>query len=170
MIAYPNTVIIFETGINLFTRAKKQNIFDKTGDLYSKVVFLQGISTFFMQEMAEHNDLGWKGEDAAVAYLKKKGHCIVERNWSFSGYEIDIVSEHEEFIVFVEVKTRTSPEWGDPSDAVGEQRMRRMVRAASHYLKKNRIDKPARFDIVAVIWNDRQFELEHIEDAFLPFL
>lgn len=120
--------------------------------------------------MAEHNKLGRKGEEAAVAYLKKKGHHVVERNWSFSGYEIDIVSEYEEFIVFVEVKTRTSAEWGDPWDAVTEHRMRRMIRGASHYLKKNRIDKPARFDIIAVIWNRQQFELEHIEDAFLPFL
>lgn len=120
--------------------------------------------------MAEHNVLGRKGEEAAVAYLEKKGHRIVERNWSFSGYEIDIVSEWEDFIVFTEVKTRTSTEWGDPGDAVNEHRMRRMVRAASHYLKKNQVDKPARFDIIAVIWNKHQFELDHIEDAFLPFL
>lgn len=120
--------------------------------------------------MAEHNELGRKGEEAAVVCLKKKGHRIVERNWSFSGYEIDIVSEDEDFIVFVEVKTRTSDVWGDPDDAVTEQRMRRMIRAASHYLKINRIDKPARFDIVTVIGNERHFELEHIEDAFLPFL
>ncbi|RNC66951.1 YraN family protein [Proteiniphilum sp. X52] len=120
--------------------------------------------------MAEHNELGRKGEEAAIACLKKKGHHIVARNWSFSGYEIDIVSEHEGFIVFVEVKTRTSAQWGDPVDAVTEQRMRRMIRAASHYLKIHHIDKPARFDIVAVIGNETFFELEHIEDAFLPFL
>ena len=120
--------------------------------------------------MAEHNELGRKGEEAAVAYLKKKGYRIVKRNWSFSGYEIDIVSEEGDFIVFVEVKTRTSDVWGDPGDAVTEHRMRRMIRAASHYLKIYRIDKPARFDIVTVIGNERHFELEHIEDAFLPFL
>lgn len=119
--------------------------------------------------MAEHNELGRKGEERAVAYLEKKGHRIIEKNWSFSGYEIDIVSEHEEFIVFVEVKTRTSSQWGDPGDFIDEHRMRRMIRAASHYLKINRIDKPTRFDIVAIIWNQRQFELEHIEDAFYSF-
>ncbi|MDR2815799.1 MAG: YraN family protein [Proteiniphilum sp.] len=120
--------------------------------------------------MAGHNELGKKGEETAVSYLKKKGHRIVERNWFFSGYEIDIVSEYEEFIVFVEVKTRTSAEWGDPSNFVGEHRMRRMVLAAGYYIKKNCIDKPARFDIVTIILNERQFELKHIEDAFLPFL
>lgn len=120
--------------------------------------------------MAEHNVLGRKGEDAAVECLKNKGHRIVERNWSFAGYEIDIVTEHEQFIVFVEVKTRTSTAWGNPSDAVTIQRMRRMIRGASHYLKTHGIDKPARFDIISVIWNNHQFSLEHVEDAFLPFL
>lgn len=120
--------------------------------------------------MAEHNELGRKGEQVVVDYLEKKGYRIVERNWSFSGYEIDIVSEDDGFIVFVEVKTRKSAEWGNPGDAVNKQRMRRMIRAASHYLKKHHIDKPARFDIVSLVWNERQFELEHIEDAFLPFL
>ena len=120
--------------------------------------------------MAKHNELGRKGEEAAVNCLKRKGHRVLERNWSFSGYEIDIISEYEEFIVFVEVKTRSSVEWGNPENAVTEQRMRRMIRAASHYLKINHIDKPARFDIVTVIGKEQNFEQEHIEDAFLPFL
>ncbi|MDD2247598.1 MULTISPECIES: YraN family protein [Proteiniphilum] len=121
-------------------------------------------------KMAEHNELGWKGEDAAVNYLKSKGHRIVKRNWKCHGYEVDIISEEGEYIVFVEVKTRTSTEWGNPEDSIGKHRMRRMIQAAGIYLKMNCIDKPARFDIVAVVWNKQQFELEHIEDAFLPFL
>lgn len=120
--------------------------------------------------MAEHNILGRKGEEAAEEYLRKCGHRIVARNWTFSGYEIDIISEHKEYIVFVEVKTRHSKQWGDPSDAITRQRMRRMVRAASHYLKMEQIDKPARFDVVAVVGDGASFEIEHIEDAFLPFL
>lgn len=120
--------------------------------------------------MAEHNELGKKGEEAAVVFLEKKGYRIVERNWSFSGYEIDIVSENEEFIVFVEVKTRTSSQWGNPVDAVDKRRMRRMIRSASHYLKINRIDKPTRFDIITVVGNELHFELDHIEDAFMAFL
>ncbi len=120
--------------------------------------------------MADHNELGWKGEEAAVNYLTSKGHHVVERNWRCSGYEIDIISEDNEYIVFVEVKTRASTSWGNPEDFVGKQRMRRMIQAAGIYLKLNCIDKPARFDVVAVMWNRQQLELEHIEDAFLPFL
>ena len=121
-------------------------------------------------EMAEHNLLGIKGEDLAVEYLKDKGHKIIERNWRLSGYEIDIISEHQEFIVFVEVKTRSTSQWGNPEEAIGKQRMRRMINGASNYLKLNNIDKPTRFDVVAIIVSDEEKEIEYFEDAFLAFL
>ena len=120
--------------------------------------------------MADHNELGRKGEEVAVEYLVSKGHQIVARNWRFHGYEVDIISEDEEYIVFVEVKTRTSVLWGNPADFVGKQRMRRMIQAAGIYLKTYAIDKPARFDIIALVANDQGVEIEHYEDAFLPFL
>lgn len=120
--------------------------------------------------MAQHNELGKRGEEEAVRYLESKDYKIVCRNWRLYGYEIDIIAEDEEFIVFIEVKTRTSVQWGDPVDFVDKHRMRRMMDAADHYLIKNDIDKPARFDIIGLVWNGRKFELEHIDDAFLPFL
>lgn len=120
--------------------------------------------------MAEHNELGKKGEEAAVRLLKSKHYRILEQNWTFRGYEIDIIAEDNEFIVFVEVKTRTSRQWGNPEDFIGKNRMRRMIRAANHYLIGKAVDKPARFDIVSVVWNGKEFELEHLDDAFLSFL
>ena len=120
--------------------------------------------------MAAHNDLGKQGEDAAARLLQSKGHHIVERNWKLFGYEIDIVSEHEDFIVFTEVKTRSGMRWGNPEEAVGKGRMKRLIVAADIYLKGKKIDKPARFDIVAVVWDGKQFHLDHFEDAFMAFL
>lgn len=120
--------------------------------------------------MAEHNELGWKGEDKAVAYLETNGYRIVERNWKFKGYEIDIIAEDKEYIIFTEVKTRATNDWGNPEDAVGRQRMRRIINSASHYLKINSIDKPARFDIISIIWSEGKPELCHFEDAFRAFL
>ena len=70
-------------------------------------------------DMAEHNILGQKGEQAAVKYLESKGHHVIERNWRSRGYEIDIISLDDEFIVFVEVKTRASTAWGNPEDFIG---------------------------------------------------
>jgi putative endonuclease len=119
--------------------------------------------------MALHNELGRKGEETAVSYLESKGHHILERNWRLHGYEIDIITTHEGYIVFVEVKTRTSDQWGDPESFVGKQRMRRMIQAANYYLLIKQIDLPARFDIIAILWKGERYTLEHIEDAFISF-
>ena len=120
--------------------------------------------------MADHNVLGKKGEDKAMAYLEANGYQVVERNWTFRGYEIDIIAENEEYIVFTEVKTRATDEWGNPEDAVGIQRMRRMINSASHYLKIHQLDKSARFDIISIVWNGDKPEIVHFEDAFMAFL
>lgn len=119
--------------------------------------------------MAQHNELGHKGEAAAVSYLESKGHRILEKNWRLHGYEIDIITTCGGYIVFVEVKTRTSDQWGDPESFVGRQRMRRMIQGAHQYLLRERIDLPARFDIIAILWKGDRCELEHIEEAFMAF-
>lgn len=119
--------------------------------------------------MAQHNELGHKGEAAAVSYLESKGHRLLDKNWRLHGYEIDIITTHGEYVVFVEVKTRTSEQWGDPESFVGTQRMRRLINAAHHFLLIHRIDLPARFDIIAIIWEGDRYDLEHIEDAFRAF-
>ncbi|MBB4035533.1 putative endonuclease [Dysgonomonas hofstadii] len=117
--------------------------------------------------MAEHNELGKRGEDAAVRYLRQKGYDIIKRNWLYEKYEIDIIASNEEFIVFAEVKTRSSSQWGNPEEAVSKGKIKRIVEAADFYLKENDIDLPARFDVIAAIWNGQGFEIEHIDDAFL---
>lgn len=108
--------------------------------------------------MAQHNELGKQGEEAATQLLRAKKYRIRERNWSFRGYEVDIIAENNTYIIFVEVKSRTSLQWGNPEDFVDERRMRRMVKAANCYLIGKKIDKPARFDIVGALWNGREFD------------
>ncbi|MFV0420382.1 MAG: YraN family protein [Dysgonomonas sp.] len=116
--------------------------------------------------MAEHNELGKRGEDVSVLYLRQAGYEIIERNWVYHRYEIDIIARNNEYIVFVEVKTRSSDQWGNPEDAVSKGKIKRIVDAADFYLKENNIDLPARFDVVAAIWTGKTFEIEHIDDAF----
>lgn len=117
--------------------------------------------------MAEHNELGKKGEDEAVRHLVQKGYKILHRNWLYDRYEVDIIALNEEYIVFAEVKTRSSALWGNPEEAVSKAKIRRIVEAADYYIRENDIDLPARFDVIAAIWNGKQFEIEHIDDAFL---
>lgn len=117
--------------------------------------------------MARHNELGKKGEQAASNFMKNEGYNVLKRNWRMYRHEIDIVAEDEEYIIFVEVKTRTSRQWGNPEDFISKAKIRRIVEAADLYLQINDIEKPARFDIISAVWDGQAFEIEHIDDAFL---
>lgn len=116
--------------------------------------------------MAQHNELGRKGEDLAEAYLIENNYHIIQRNGVYDRNEIDIIASNQEFIVFVEVKTRSTSYWGNPEEAVSDTKIKRIVAAADYYLTKNDIDMPARFDIVAVVLNEEFIDIKHIEDAF----
>ncbi|SHF18020.1 YraN family protein [Dysgonomonas macrotermitis] len=118
--------------------------------------------------MAQHNNLGRKGEDLAVSYLTGKGFRVIERNWIGQRHEIDIIATDTNFLIFIEVKSRSSSYWGRPEEAVTESKIKRMIAAADYYLKIHDSDLPVRFDIIAVLLNKEQTHIEHIEDAFLP--
>lgn len=90
------------------------------------------------------------GEKYTVKYLKKKGYRIRERNMRNFVSEIDIIAETKEYIVFVEVKTRTVGQLYPPRAAVNAEKRRKIIGAAQAYLNYKRIKKPARFDIAEV--------------------
>ncbi len=116
--------------------------------------------------MAEHNEFGKSGEDFAVEYLQEKGYAILNRNWRSGHKEIDIVAQWEDYMVFVEVKTRRNRTYGRPSDSVTEPKMRRLALAADAYVRCYRIDMPVRFDILTVEGVFPHVSVQHIEDAF----
>ena len=118
--------------------------------------------------MAEHNDLGKEGEDAACTYLESKGYVILNRNWRWRKLELDIVAEHQHNLIVIEVKTRRNDLFGNPEEAVTDAKIRHIIRATDAYIKKFRIDLPIRFDIISVTGTTPPFHIEHIEDAFFP--
>lgn len=118
--------------------------------------------------MAQHNKLGKQGEDLASDFLSDNGYTIIERNWIGERHEIDIVASCEDFLLFVEVKTRSSERWGNPETAVSEAKIKRLVAAADHYLKTKETNLQIRFDVISIIFNKKQTEIIHIEDAFFP--
>jgi putative endonuclease len=120
--------------------------------------------------MAESHDLGHTGEDKAAGYLEQKGYKILSRNWKAGKLELDIIAENTEFIVFVEVKSRSEDFLMNPSAAVNREKQRSMIFAAETYIKRNNIDKESRFDIITVIKRGNSFDIDHIEDAFYPTL
>lgn len=116
--------------------------------------------------MAEHNKLGNEGEQIAANHLVNKGYAILERNWRFGKYELDIIAETENFLVVVEVKSRSTDTWEHPKDAITNSKIRFMVNAAEAYVVKNNIDKEVRFDVISTIQKGLDWEIEHIEEAF----
>lgn len=116
--------------------------------------------------MALHNELGKRGEELAEAYLVQNNYQIIQRNAIYGRNEIDIIASNSEYIVFVEVKTRSSAYWGNPEEAVSATKIKRIVAAADSYLNEKNINKPARFDVIAVVINKGSIGIEHIEDAF----
>lgn len=119
--------------------------------------------------MAEHNDLGKKGEELAVAFLKKDGYTILDRNWTFQKAEIDIIAQKESTLAIIEVKTRTSLDFGLPQDFVKPKKIQLLVKAVNAYINDRGIDFDVRFDIIAIHKNNESFAIEHLTDAFYHF-
>jgi len=111
-------------------------------------------------------ELGVYGEDLAVNLLEQKGYRIRTRNFRFNKNEIDIVAEHDNKIIVVEVKTRQTAEIGEPWRAVNRKKQRAIISCADHYVKEEELDVDVRFDIVSIVHNSYRTTIDHIEDAF----
>ncbi|MEI6234055.1 MAG: YraN family protein [Planctomycetota bacterium] len=101
--------------------------------------------------------IGNKGEDHAVVLLKKRGDRIVIRNWACKAGEIDIVSWDKETLVFVEVRTRASMNFGSPAESVDGAKQEKIKRAAHSFLCsrfREGSQPPCRYDVVWVILKD----------------
>ena len=120
--------------------------------------------------MAEHNDLGRDGEDLAVDFLKNAGYKILERNWRFERKEVDIIARKENLVVIVEVKTRSTDYFGKPEESVTRAKQRFLIEAADVYLQELGFEAEARFDIISIVKKKGVFEINHIEEAFIPNL
>lgn len=119
--------------------------------------------------MAEHNELGKLGEELAIEYLQAKGYSVLETNWTFQKAEIDIIAQKDNFLAVIEVKTRSSIDFGLPQDFVNPKKMQLLVKAANEYVVQNDLDVEVRFDIIAIHKENKKFNIEHIEEAFYYF-
>jgi putative endonuclease len=113
--------------------------------------------------------LGRKGEDAAARYLEKNNYQILCRNYSCRLGEIDIVTRERDCIVFVEVRSLRSNDYGLPQESVTTRKKIKLRQLAWHYLKSvGETNASCRFDVIAVLFDGegRLKKLEHIENAF----
>lgn len=117
--------------------------------------------------MALHNELGNEGELRAQSYLRNKGYKIRAINWMFLKLELDIVAEKDDFLIIVEVKTRSTDTFEHPQEAITPKKIRNIVNAAHEYILQNNWQGETRFDVISVIPKGQTFVIEHVEDAFL---
>ena len=119
--------------------------------------------------MAKHYELGKEGEKIAVNYLLKNQYQILELNWRFQKAEVDIIAQKNDILICIEVKTRSSDFFEDPQDAVKKKKIKLLVEAMNEYVISKDLDVEVRFDIIAITKTNNQFEIEHLENAFLHF-
>jgi len=121
--------------------------------------------------------LGRRGEDLAHRFLQKHGYTVVARNYrtATGSGELDIVAATRDdgaqaaSLVMVEVKTRTSTEFGLPERNVDREKERRMLRAAEDFARRSDVPlKRVRFDVITVVMTGKRPEIRHLRDVFHP--
>lgn len=118
-----------------------------------------------LEENPQHLQTGVWGEELAADYLREKGYVILERDWHSGHRDIDIIAQKDNCVVFVEVKTRRSEEFGSPVMAVGYHKQRNLLLAINHYVHYRHLDIPWRFDVISIVgMPSQQPVIEHIED------
>ena len=118
--------------------------------------------------MADIKKIGGKGEALAVEFLKQHNYRVIERNFRCKSGEIDIIAQDKDSFCFIEVKTRSTGQFGSGFDAITSSKQRKLVKAALWYCAMHdRAHVPMRFDIVAVQYSSSGSPcLELLKDAF----
>jgi putative endonuclease len=112
--------------------------------------------------MINKTERGKEGEATAEKFLTDKGYTIIARNYRYKRSEIDLIVQKENWLVFVEVKMRTSKAFGFPEASVNAAKRKKILEGAAQYLHESNWAGNVRYDIVAIA----NKEIEHFEDAF----
>lgn len=116
--------------------------------------------------MSNNRGKGTLGETIAKDYLIENGYRIVEKNYRTKVGEIDLIAEKDNILVFVEVKSRSTTDFGLPYEAVNRKKINRIIKASLVYVKQNGYgNHQIRYDIIEVFLS-RDRRINHIENAF----
>ena len=99
--------------------------------------------------MAQHNEIGKLGEELAEQYLIEKGYEIIDRNWRYSRFELDLIATKEDTLHFIEVKTRKTNEFGLPENAVDEIKISCLIAAGEEFLYQHPEWRKVQFDVLS---------------------
>jgi len=118
--------------------------------------------------MATHNDIGKQGEELANEFLRKNGYAILETNYRYRKAEIDLIAQKDQTLAIVEVKTRTSTDFGTPESFVNKKKINLILEATNAYVDEKNLDLEISLDIISVILG-KEIEIEHIQNAYFFF-
>lgn len=116
--------------------------------------------------MSDKIKRGKEGEDLAMTFLERKGFRVLSRNYRYKKSEIDLIVCRENWLVYVEVKTRASTAFGFPEDFVDHKKKKKIFEGALQHMTETAWEGNVRFDIVAVDLSGTLPSIHHIEDAF----
>ncbi|MFD2554285.1 YraN family protein [Sphingobacterium tabacisoli] len=114
--------------------------------------------------MAKHLLSGQYGEQLALGFVQKLGYNLLDTNWRYRYWEVDIVAMDGDVLVFIEVKSRTNTAFGEPVEFVDWKKRNNLIKLAEAYIKIKRFEGEIRFDIISVYLKTKEVEL--IKDAF----
>jgi putative endonuclease len=109
---------------------------------------------------------GTEGERAAAEFLISKGFEILQHNYRHKRSEIDLIVRKDNWLIFVEVKLRSSARFGHPEEFVDRKKEKKILEGAAQYLHESNWQGNVRYDIVAVSVTHSDAKILHIEDAF----
>ncbi len=120
-----------------------------------------------MNKKTSNQHKGTYGENIATNFLNENGFVVLERNWRYKHCEVDIICKKNNTIHFIEVKTRTSNEFGNPEESINDKKMNALKKAAEQYLIEHPEYLLIQFDVIAIKINHQKVEdLFVIEDVF----
>ncbi len=114
--------------------------------------------------MKTRSNIGAAGEKEASKYLQSKGYQIITNNFRSRFGEIDIIANDNGTTVFVEVKTRTSSQFGSPADSVSYFKLKKIVKTSQYYISRFNISD-YRYDVVEVMFEGSEFKINHIQNV-----
>jgi putative endonuclease len=113
-------------------------------------------------------ETGRRGEELAIAYLEKHGFSVIEKNWRYSRFEIDVIASKNEMLHFIEVKTRRSFDYGLPEESVSFKKINNLLKAGAQYQYQHREWERVQYNILSIILQAGAApEFFFIEDIYL---
>jgi putative endonuclease len=118
----------------------------------------------------QRQELGQRGETEALQFLEARGYRLIAKNYRSPYGEIDLIvrdPRRHQMLVFVEVRTKSAPRFGDPLESISTRKQRQVAKTAQYYVVTRGLEQSeARFDVIGILWEQGQARISHIPGAF----